>query len=254
MICLIISCALAADFIDDSMNMLSLVPSKKTEKTEKPKKSVKRPPKGNVQPRLRRRGAFEASSNPVVLSKRPTPRKSLHFYKGDVFQARISQDVVGYEGAVSPVRAILTSGPLKGSFFIGNASLDKKTKAVLVRFDHIRTISNEVLPIEATVHSDSGKLGIDGEFNSNYWQLFWAGVLSSSVSGYSEAITQRNRNVFGQYEIQPNPENAGKQVAAAGADEAARKFSDRAESAPEYTVVRGPMNVQVFVIKTPNEI
>jgi hypothetical protein len=195
---------------------------------------------------------LEAQDNVLKIAKDPKRYSALELGRGDIVLARIAQDLIGYEEAISPVRAVITAGRYKGAWLIGNATMDKKTKNILVKFTSFRSQDLES-PIEATVHSISGELGLKGEFKSNYWNYFWAEVLASGVSGYSNALTERKKGIFGYSEIVPTPQSAAHQAVASAAEKTSDKFAERAREAPEFTVVSGPTEVNVFITKAPTE-
>jgi hypothetical protein len=187
--------------------------------------------------------------NPVVRPKLGVRSHDIGAVVGDIFDCRIYQDIIGYVGSVSPVRAEILSGPYKGYYFVGNATMDASTKNIVVQFHKIRSADGQiVVNITATVHSSSGELGLKGTVTSHYWRYFFASVLSSAAEGYADATVQRQRNLFGNYENVPTAENAGKQGLAQGASQTADVMSEKMKSAPEFTTVRGPITTKIFII------
>lgn len=218
--------------------------------------TVQLPPAAGNLPGFARRSdvnTLEVQQSPIHIAKDIKPYSSIVLGRGDIVSARITQDLIGYEGAESPVRAIITEGPYKDAWLIGNATLDKKTKNILIRFSTFRSQFSEVR-LEGSVHSVSGALGLKGEFNSNHWNYFWAEMLASGVSGYANALTERRRSVLGYSEIVPNPGSAANQAVAEAAAKTSDRLAERARDAPEFTVVRGPTEVQVFITKGPRDL
>ena len=196
-----------------------------------------------------------SSSSQILLAKTKSPGKDLHLKIGDILQARINQDILGYEGSLSPVRAMITKGRHKGAYFVGNATLDPKTKHILVRFTHFRSKDDKTeATLEATVHSPTGRLGVIGRYNSNYWNFFWAEVLSRAVSGYASTSRQESKTAWGQNQIENTPDNAGKTALSQSAQASAERFKEESMKAPSYTVVSGPSEVQIFIIKPPKGV
>ena len=206
---------------------------------------------GNLPGKLSRGNAAydQASETLVVRPRSGVKSHAIPVTIGDIFDCRIYQDIIGYMGSVSPVRAEIASGPYKGYLFVGNATMDPKTKNLLVQFHKIRSPNGVVVVnITATVHSSSGELGLKGTVTSHYWQFFFASVLASAAEGYAEATVQRQRDFFGQFQNTPTVENAGKTGVAKGASQTAEIMADKMKSAPEYTTVRGPIHTKIFII------
>lgn len=191
----------------------------------------------------------QASDTLVVRPRSGVKSHAIPVTSGDIFDCRIYQDIIGYVGSVSPVRAEIASGPYKGYLFVGNATMDPKTKNLLVQFHKIRSPDGVVVVnITATVHSSTGELGLTGTVTSHYWQFFFASVLASAAEGYAEATVQRQRDFFGQFQNTPTVENAGKTGIARGASQTAEIMADKMKSAPEFTTVRGPIHTKIFII------
>ena len=197
---------------------------------------------------------FEAQEDPVKLPITKGKDISIRLFRGDIVVARITQDLLGYEGSLSPVRAIVTGGPFKGGYFVGNATMDPKTKDVVVKFDYLRTAENDQeYKIEAYVHSTSGRVGIVGEFESHYWRYFFADLLAGAVGGYAEASKQREQGLYGINQPAVTPDNAVKGAVAGAAQATANLMAEKAKSAPEYTLAKGPHDIQLFIVKGPND-
>lgn len=206
---------------------------------------------GNI-PNIDRSSANSESQverSPVI---RPNPKVrsyNIPVNIGDLYECRIYQDIIGYVGSVSPVRAEIIEGPLKGHIFIGNATMDPKTKNILVEFHKIRSQDGRsIVNTTATVHSSSGALGLEGSTSSHYWRYFFASVLSAAAQGYSEATVQRQRDFFGQFQNTPTTDSAGKIGVAEGFSQTADLMAENMKSAPEFTTVKGPIRTKVFII------
>lgn len=192
---------------------------------------------------------MSALEDPVIRPKAHVKSHAIQAVVGDIFNCRIYQDIIAYAGSVSPVRAEILEGAYKGYYFVGNATMDPKTKNVLVQFHTIRSPSADaIVRITATVHSSTGELGLTGTVTSHYWQYFFASVLASAAEGYAEATVQRQQNLFGNYQNVPTTETAGKKGVAEGAAQTADVMAEKMKSAPEFTTVRGPINTMIFII------
>jgi hypothetical protein len=174
---------------------------------------------------------------------------------GDIFDCIIKQDIKAYVGSISPILAEVMIGPFQGLQFVGNATMDPKTKDIVVEFSKMRDLNNNVKhELKATLHSSTGEIGLMGTFNSKYWQYFFATVLSRTAEGYAQATVQRDRNIIGNYQTVPNTENAGKSAIAEAASSTANLVSDKLKNLPEFVTKKGPIKTKIFIIETPSLI
>lgn len=192
----------------------------------------------------------EATNQSLVIRPRSDLKSSsIPLVVGDIFDCRISEDIIGYTGSLSPVRAEILEGPFKGYFFVGNATMDPKTKNVLIQFHKIRSHDGQKLAnTVATLHDSSGALGVEGTYNSYYWRYFFASMLSAAARGYAEATVQRQRDFFGQFQNTPSQGSAVKVGAAEGFSQTADMMAENMKTAPEYVRVSGPIRTKIFII------
>lgn len=174
---------------------------------------------------------------------------------GDIFDCIILQDIKAYAGSISPIRAEVLNGEKKGTIFIGNATMDPKTKDIVVEFNLARDLSEKRKhKLKATLHSKTGEFGLKGTFHSKYWQYFFATVMARGAEGYVQASVQRDRNIFGNYQEIPSQENAGKTAIAEAASETANVISDEMKNRPEFVTKKGPIRTKIFITETPKLI
>ena len=231
----------------------------KKEPTHTPLKASYRKPRsiGNLPQKLIRGKISRPSlstDNAIIFPKLAKLNKTT-FDVGDIFDCLITQDIKAYVGSISPIKAEVMSGPQKGLIFIGNATMDPKTKDIIIEFNTVRNISqNTKHSLKATLHSSSGELGLKGTFHSKYWQYFFATVLSRTAEGYAQASVERDRNIFGIYQEKPSPRNSGKSAVAEAAASTANLVSSRMKSLPEFVTKKGPIKTKVFITATPTLI
>lgn len=200
--------------------------------------------------RTKRENSSKSGEAIVYPSLGPLNRSGLEV--GDVLDCIIEQDIKAYSDSKSPVKATVIHGEHEGVDFIGNATMDPKTKNILVWFDLVQNrYENLRHKLSATVHSSSGELGLVGTHHSHYWRYFFASLMGRAAEGYAQASVQRSRNIFGGFEQVPTAENAGKMAIAEAASETADQATTKMKNTPEYTVVRGPIRVKIFVTKRP---
>lgn len=225
----------------------------KREVASRPAKILRPREQGNLPSFLLRNGESTSAreSDPIKFPEiRGVNRSGMKI--GDIFECLISQDIVGYVGAISPIKAEILSGPHKGSIFLGNATLDPQTKNIFIQFSHIRDDkNNRIHELKATVHSVTGQLGLKGTHHSNYWQYFFANLLARGAEGYANAVIDQRRNIFGTYQRVPSPDTAGKVAVAEAASGTADLLQEKMRTLPEYTTVEGPVETKIFIMETP---
>jgi len=182
------------------------------EVTKSPFRARRARPKGNLPSFLvRRSNARVGTENRPIRYAELGPINRTLLKVGDTFDCVIEQDLTGYVGSASPVRAKVVSGPHKGAMFIGNATMDPTTKNILVEFSHLRLNKRDLVhSLKATLLSDSGNLGLSGVHHSHYWKYFVANVLSRGAQGYADASIDRQTTIFGGVQQLPTAENATK--------------------------------------------
>ncbi len=224
------------------------------ETNTEPKKAIIRTySHGNLPPRLIRKDTLglASSQDPIQFPELAKMNKS-GIDVGDIFDCEISQDIKAYVGSISPIVAKVINGPQKGLLFVGNATMDPKTKDIVIEFNKMRDLSESTKhSVKATIHDSNVQIGLQGTLHSKYWQYFFATVLSRSAEGYAQASVQRDRNIFGSYQEVPSAENAGKVAVTQAAASTADIIADGLKNLPEFVTRKGPMITKVFVIETP---
>ena len=214
-------------------------------------------PRGNLPPILVRKGGVTSAQkrkNPIQFPKlAPINRSGMDI--GDIFDCLITQDIKAYAGSISPIKAEVLTGDHKGLVFIGNATMDAKTKDIVIEFHLARDFDSGLKhKLKATLHSNTGGLGLKGTHHSRYWQFFFANILSRGAQGYAQASVQRDRNIFGTYQEVPSVENAGKVAVAEAAAGTADEIADQMRQLPEYVTKSGPIRTKIFITETPKLI
>ena len=203
---------------------------------------------GNLPAYARRtQPAFEFET-PTVVPKNSDFDKHVEIKPGDVLKAVINHNIVAYPGSKSPVTARVLEGKFKGSTVFGEAFLDASTKRINVTFKSIRP-PKEKDPYSLTgiLLADDGLMGIDGIYESNYWTYFWAETLANTVSGFADATTKKNQNVWGSNTPDPGVDPAARQGVAHGLSKTAEKLAEKSRNALERSTAYAPTIVQITV-------
>jgi hypothetical protein len=158
--------------------------------------------------------------------------------------ARISQDILVSPGTPQPILAEIMTGQFKGARLLGEATLERDLHRVLVKFHHISHDGDQI-KIAANTIDHSGKVGIAGEYIAEDKALIAGSFLSTFLSGFTDSSVERHRDATGNYVDEPTVTNQAKKGLTATLSKAADRMESRANTMPGYTVVKGPVIVQV---------
>lgn len=190
--------------------------------------------------------------SPVVL---PSNRAAIKFKDvkiGDLISATIQESVFAYNDSKVPVRALITSGNLKGSVLLGEASLEKNSKRIQVEFRKFRDPNTkEIFQIQASLMDDKGVFGVEGKLISSERTFFAAELLSAGAAGYADATITRDQNLLGNSVESKNEDTFAKKALTSALSRSADRFADKLKQAPEYSVLEGPIQVQILVLEQP---
>jgi hypothetical protein len=170
-------------------------------------------------------------------------------------RAEIPESLIAFPEGKAPVRARVTSGELKGSVFLGEATLEKNSKRILIEFKKYRLARGmEDYQLNASVLDLKAILGIEGEYNSQEPKFFVAEFLAAGATGYADASIQRSQNVLGNYVEAPTADTVGKKALTAALSKTTERFAEKMKSAHEYSVLEGPIEIQILITEQPKQI
>lgn len=199
------------------------------------------------------RAGFEASEKVVYVPKSSDPRlKGLK--SGDIVWAVVEQEIVASPGVPTPVRAMAISGSFKGSFFLGEATLDRELKRILFAFTKLRLKDRDaVYSVKAAGLSPHGSMGLEGEYVSQAGKFFIAELASAAAAGFVDSTINRNQTGLGTYVQEPSLANSGKAAAVTALSKTTERTAEAARNAPEYTRIPGYQEIQVIIQDDPVE-
>ena len=238
--------------IKDSIKLDSSSP-RGTIKTQK----IKKPVITNlpIEYSLTRRGVNTGDiSTHIITPKEITGAVLKDIRSGDILNAIITQSIKASPSVPTPIRARVISKTLYNAFFLGNATLDRELKRILISFNKIRLPSSSITyEVKADVLSPSGQVGLEGEYNSNEGLYFAGELLSAGAAGYTDSTIARQQTIFGNYVDEPSALTSAKKGAATALSKSTERFAEKARSAPEYTEVEGGRLVQIIIETNPRE-
>ncbi len=186
--------------------------------------------------------------NPIVVPSN-TQHVSLNGAEiGNVVDALISENLIAYPDSKAPVRAVITRGPLKGSVFLGDATLEKNSKRIAIEFKKVRGGRNsEIYALSAVGLDALGTLGIEGEHHSGEAKFFGAEFLAAGAAAFTDATVDRSQNYLGQVVEAPSVSNASKKGLSSALSKTADRFSEKVRTAPEFVTVDGPVRIKILI-------
>ena len=197
-------------------------------------------------------GLARFSESPVFLPA--TPKKTQHsgLPLGAVVDAEILESIVAFTDSKVPVRAVVRSGLLKDTIFLGEATLERNSKRIMIEFRKLRGAQkNDVYSTIANAMDATGLLGLEGEHNSGEAKYFGAEFLAAGAAGYADASVERNQNALGQVIETASVANATKKAFSNALMRTADRFAEKIRTAPEYAIARGPLRIQILIQEQP---
>lgn len=224
-------------------------------KAKKKKVQVIEMPQGNLPSYYFGRNISQIEESPIVL---PTNKQSIlngSLLLGEVVTAEIKESLIAFAEAKAPIRAVIRSGKLKDSVLVGEATLEKNSKRILISFNKLRSgNANQSWQLVGNVLDQKGILGVEGKLISGEEKYFAAEFLAAAAAGYADATVQRDQNAFGGYTEKPGTDTFSKKALSSALSKTADHFADKLKSVPEFSVLEGPFEIQVLITEQPKLI
>ncbi len=211
---------------------------------------------GNLPPEYQVfRKPVSIEESPIIMPSIKSGVRFRQLYTGDLIQATLLESVFAFNDSKSPVRVMVTTGPLKGSVLVGEASLEKNSKRIQIHFKKFRDPRNkDIYSVDAEAMDDAGVLGLNGKYISNESIFFGAELLSAAAAGYTDSTIDRSTNILGQTTDVKNEDTFAKKALTSALTKSADRFAEKLKSAPEYSILYGPQEIQVLILDQPKLI
>ena len=194
------------------------------------------------------------ASDRVMYVPQNSSVKLLSVKSGDEFYAIVEDEIKASPSVPTPIRATVVSGALKGGFFIGEATLDRELKRILLTFTKVRSRSGQIYAVKATGKAPKGTVGLEGEYHSQAGTFFVAELASATAAGFLDSTINRNQNALGNYVQEPSLQNSAKAGAVTALSRTADRMAEQVRQAPEYTDIEGYQPIKIIVQDDPTEI
>lgn len=224
-----------------------------TKTKERPQKNnVVMSSSGNLPSYYQKRNHFTADSSPIVLPTKPQLVLLGKLPSGEVINAYIKESLIAFSEAKAPIRAIITSGQLKGAVLLGEVTLEKNSKRILIIFNKLISDSkSQSWNLQGHALDYKGILGIEGRLVSGEDRYFAAEFLASAAAGYADATISREQTPYGGYVEKPGADTFSKKALASAMSKTADRFSEKLKAVPEYAVLEGPFEIQILITEQP---
>ncbi|MBK7892169.1 MAG: hypothetical protein IPJ84_15400 [Bdellovibrionales bacterium] len=190
--------------------------------------------------------------NPIVLPAQPVARELETLLPGELQLARIKQSVLAFNEGKAPVAANLTDERGRDIILIGEATLEKNSKRILVDFRIARLeSSSELFDFKGVAMDGDGTLGLEGDYQSGKPKFFAAELAAAAAAGFADASVNRPTNAFGNQQEERSLDTSGKKAIGSALARTADRFAEKVRQAPEYSVLKGPAAIQVLVLEPP---
>jgi hypothetical protein len=190
--------------------------------------------------------------NPIVLPAQPVARELESLLPGEMQLARIKQSVLAFSEGKAPVAAHLTDPRGRDIILIGEATLEKNSKRILVDFRTARLEnSSELFDFKGVAMDGDGTLGLEGDYHSGEPKFFAAELAAAAAAGFADSSVNRPTNAFGNQQEEKSLDTSGKKAIGSALARTADRFAEKVRQAPEYSVLRGPMTIKVLIVEQP---
>lgn len=201
------------------------------------------------------RGHFSFENSPIVLPSQKQNIKLSDLNSGEVITAEIKESLIAFNDSKAPVRAVIKSGRLKDSVLIGEATLEKNSKRILIDFKKLRTASNnQNYEVIGYALDEKGILGLKGNLISGEGKYFAAEFLSAAAAGVADASIERSQNSNGNYVEKPSTDTLAKKALVGALSTTTNHFSEKLKKAPEYSILEGSIEIQILITEQPTLI
>ena len=199
------------------------------------------------------RSTAQASERNVFVPKSHDP-KLTGLSAGDVVWAVIEQEITASPELPTPIRAVATTGPYKGAYFLGDATLERELKRVCLSFSKFRARgASTTYGLKATGLAPKGSVCLGGEYVSQTGKFLVAELASAAGAALLDSTINRSQTALGTFVQEPTLSNSGKAAAAAALSKTADRFAESVRSAPEYTHLKGYQEIQIMIQDDPVE-
>lgn len=192
------------------------------------------------------------NGNPIIAAPGIVYREPQGIRSGDVLFARVPHSVIAFSESKAPVSARISQVGGRDYVMVGEATLEKASKRILLTFKTLREASgDETFDVVAQGLSLDGTLGVEGEYISGESKLFAAELVAAGAAGFADASISRSTNVLGQVQDENSLDTKSKKALGTALSRTADRFAEKQKQSPEYAVLSGPVALKILFLEQP---
>lgn len=191
---------------------------------------------------------YSRSENPRVAVVFPSKDLLLNEQTlkiGVPYKSRILHSVIAFPDEKSPVVASFNSGSIR---LIGESRLERNSKRIFIDFNRA-IIKDESFFIKAVGINTQGQPGFTGNYHSKELTYFTGDFISSTVAAYFDSLVPRRTNPFGVVVEDNSVDSALKRGFSTGAMASADRFRKKLENIPEFSEIKGPIELEILILE-----
>lgn len=229
---------------------LEVAASREVQSAAPKAKVMSRHQEGNLDTEIKGNIIPQAEGSHVILPSAKVKLTHPGLRPGESVTAVIEESLIAFPDSKIPVRARVAQGPLKGSVFLGEASLEKNSKRITIEFKRFLAKGEEnEYAVLGQAHDSKGILGVEGEYVTKEGKYFVAEFFAAFAAGMADASIKRSQNAWGNYVEEPGIDTTTKSAGAAALSKSADRLAERARSGEAYAILEGPIVIKVLVLE-----
>lgn len=205
---------------------------------------------------LSRREPINQRTESLVVYPTDSLKETLRTLKpGSVLKALVDHSVIAFPDEKSPVVARTLSGLFSGSRLVGFSRLEKNSNRIFIDFEVISPQGKaSSFKFKGSALSETGSNGFEGIHHSKETKYFAGDFISTFIAAYFDSQVPRYLGPFGGQVEDTSLTSATKKAMAASSMASAERFREKLRKVPEFSELKGPLDIQILVLETPTEI
>ena len=225
--------------------------TKPDSQNEKPESTKDAQGSSNL-PSYYRKNRSYGSLDPKSILPNKDAKSDLQLLPGNEVPASIIHSILALPNFDTPVVATILSGKFQNFHLLGTAKLESNSKKVFISFTYISS-TQKTYELEASAINEAGFPGFEGEYHSRELEYFGTNFLSTFTGAYFDSLIHRKRDFFGNQTQEPSVDTGVKAGASASSIELANNFKDKLKNTPEFSEIKGPVNITILIKQQPKE-
>lgn len=205
-------------------------------------------PTGNLPSYYLTGSRFAADEQNIILPSTKQLVTDGRLRLGEVYEADLKESIIAFAEGKTTIRAILKKGIYKGAVLIGEATLEKNSKRIVIDFKKARfQDSDDSVFVQGIALDSTGLLGLEGKLVSNEAKYMTAEIAAAAAAGAADATINRSQTAFGNYQEQPGSDTIVKKTLVSALTQSATRASEKLRKVDEYVEINAPITIKVLI-------